>query len=317
MLSRIEIARRTRERDQQAALREGMGAAARDLELDSRDPIRNEGRGSVEASEPVATHDRERGLKAIARTHRALRVERLEFDPEPLRWLRKQLRIALEEGERFRPGQLRTLTDPERSLQGRASGNALHQAREEFNLDPEFGRVTGRVPGGVEHPLVRAQHLSLVAVGRDDAVRLAEHLGRRPFDRAQLGVQDLPVEPRRNPRLARVPPVDVPAPVEVDQYPGAERLARAGFRYVREQPQFDLRVASINPLEDRLAVGPVRNRQRRQRRARCPEPPESDPDREPAAHPKDPALAHPGRVYLAHSRPPPGSEPTRRTRHES
>jgi hypothetical protein len=217
------------ERDQEAGLGERMGAAARDPELDRPGSVGNEGEPGVSRAECQGCiagrcgDDGDRGPERIARSNRALRVDGVELDTENLGRDGHASRVAFEDLALRAVGRSQRIADAKRARELDLARDALHLADQEVRRHAQLALA---LHPRLEADLVREQHLVRVAVGGEQTVLLREHLRRGPADRSDRGVVDLPVEARRQTRLAGIPPVDVPAPVQVEEDADGERLAR-------------------------------------------------------------------------------------------
>ena len=239
------------QRDQKAVRVERVRAAARHLELQVFDSIRHEGlqriartarvRPALRAEIVDAGEHGHRAAERIARPDCALRPDRLHLQPQLAGGDRNARRPASEQRAGLWLGGLAPLGHSHHSCQLDLARNAAHLA------DQEVGRHGERLLAPysrLERDLVREQQLVRVAVGRE-LPRLAEHGGGRPEDRTDARGLDRPVEPRRQPRLPGIAPVDVPAAVELEVHGGAERLAGRGDGNVREESCPNPRVSLV------------------------------------------------------------------------
>ena len=143
----------------------------------------------------------------------------------------------------------------------------------------------------------REQDASLVAVGREESVRLAEGGGDGPGDRLDDGARDAPVESGGEARLARVAPVEVPARIQVEEHAEPEVAGHAGLVGQRQQARLHPRLALV---EAALRARSLRHRERirggrrAQRQQRCAEQGaepgagsvRTSPSRDPSASPR-------------------------------
>jgi hypothetical protein len=256
---RVVSSRLPVERDEEAGREEGMGAAARDLDLDRAGSIGHEG------ARRVARADRQRrvafrsgdggdrGAKGVPRSNRALREDDVELDAERLGLDGHASRKTLEGLARRAVRRTRRSADAKRAGELDLARDALHLADQEVRSDAHLALA---LHTRLERDGVREEHPALVAEGRQQPVLLVEDLGRRPADRSDCGVLDLPVEARGQARLSGVPPVDVPAPVHVEEDSDVERLARLHLGGVDQEAGLD---AGVLSLPGSLSDGRIRD----------------------------------------------------------
>ena len=182
-----------------------------------------------------------------------------ELDPERGGRERDALRRRVEERAHGRAAD----RPVKPSFQREAGRNALDLADQQ--LGAHLGHALAR-SADAEDRAGREQHAPLVAIGREETLRLAEGGRGGPGDRLEAGAGDVPVEAGCEARLARVAPVEMPARIQVKEHADPEVATRAGVVGEREQARLHPRLAFIQRA---FRPGPIRHRQRIRRGRRA------------------------------------------------